>query len=716
MSRRVPEGAVILLSNCRSVPDGSMPSGATVRHMENKMTRTPAKILCIDDEEMIRTSIGDFLEDSGYDILLAADGREGLDAFRRYEPDAVLVDLRMPEVDGLEVLAAMHAESPGTPVIVISGTGVIGDVIEALRLGAWNYLTKPLEDMAVLENALEQALEQARLLRENEAHKQNLEAKVRQRTVDLEEANEQLRITLGHLEKEVDKHRQTEEMLRKYERIISTTSDLMALIGEDFTFQAVNPAYLSIHAARSEDLLGKTVAEIYGRSLFKRTLQPFLSRCLAGEKVDTYAWVNLPGAGRRFLHISYYPYFREDGTVAGIVENTRDSTSRKKLEEQLQQAQKMEAIGTLAGGIAHDFNNILGAIMGYTEMLAWDIPDSDDLKRKVQQILKASDRAKELVQQILSFSRQHDQERKPVQVHPIIKEALKLLKASLPSTIEIRQQFKAGNSTVLANPTQIHQVLMNLCTNAAHAMRETGGVLTVNIYAEEIGEDLARQHDLAAGRYLVLAVGDTGHGMSVTTLERIFDPYFTTKKKGEGTGLGLSVIHGIMRAHDGTVSAESEVGKGSTFRVFFPITEDREDQKRQPAKPLPTGRERILFVDDESVLVEIAGQMLKHLGYRAECVTDSVEALRLFTKSPEDFDLVITDMTMPQMTGDVLAREILKVKPGMPIIMATGFSELMTEEKAKRAGIHDFLMKPLVVRELAGTIRRVLDKSKAGKT
>jgi len=678
------------------------------------MDKPAAKILCIDDEKMIRTSIGDFLEDSGYDIILASDGREGLAAFRAQHPDAVLVDLRMPEVDGLEVLSAVRAESPDTPVIVVSGTGVIADVIEALRLGAWNYLTKPVEDMAVLEHALEQALEKSRLINENEEHKRNLEEKVRQRTVDLEKTNAQLQTTLEQLEVQFAERQKTAEMLRKYERIISATSDLMALIGEDFTFQAVNSAYCTLHTAEVGEIVGSTVADVYGREFFNTALKPFMARCLAGEKVDTYAWVHFPATGRRFLHISYYPYFHDDGSVVGIVENTRDSTSRKKLEEQLQQTQKMEAIGTLAGGIAHDFNNILGAIMGYTEMLALDIPDSVDLQKKVQQILKASDRAKELVHQILSFSRQHDQERKPVQMHLIIKEALKLLKASLPSTIDIRQQVSTKRSTVLANPTQIHQVLMNLCTNAHHAMRDTGGVLTVKLYTEEVSADHALQYDLAEGHYLVLAVEDTGHGMSLTTKERIFDPYFTTKKKGEGTGLGLSVIHGIMKAHDGAVVAESEVGRGSTFMAFFPMTEDKEDQVPQRAEPLPTGRERIMFVDDEPVLVEIGGQMLQHLGYAVVCVSDSAEALRIFQESPDQFDLVITDMTMPHMTGDILARELLKIKPGLPIIMATGFSELTTEEKAKRAGITDFLMKPLVVRELARVIRRVLDNGRKG--
>ncbi len=676
------------------------------------MEKVPARILCIDDEKMIRSNIGDYLEDSGYEAILAADGREGLAAFRRHRPDAVLVDLRMPEIDGLEVLAAVQAESPGTPVIVVSGTGVITDVIEALRLGAWNYLSKPVVDMGVLQHALEQALEKAQLLRENEAYKENLEQSVQQRTADLENTNEQLQAALVNLEREMAERQKTEEMLWQYERIISTTNDLMALLDENFRYQAVNPAYLAAHKIQEADILGKTVQALYGRNHFAGTLKPCMANCLAGENTDTYAWIDLPGPGRRFLHISYYPYFHEDRTVAGIVENTRDLTSRKELEEQLQQAQKMEAIGTLAGGIAHDFNNILGAIMGYTEMLAWDVPESEELQYKIQHILKASDRAKELVRQILSFSRQQDQGKKPVQVHLIVKEALKLLKASLPSTIEIRQQVTTRNSTVLANPTQIHQVLMNLCTNAHHAMRETGGVLTVKLFSQDIEEKSARQYNLDQGRYLVLVVTDTGHGMSLMTKERIFDPYFTTKKKGEGTGLGLAVIHGIVKAHAGAVVVESELGQGAAFSVFLPLTQDPVVKRVKRKAPLPTGHERILFVDDEPVLVEIGGQMLQHLGYVATCVADSTEALRIFKRTPEQFDLMITDMTMPGMTGDVLAREVLKVKPDVPIIMATGFSELMTEEKAKNTGIKGFLMKPLVVRDLAGTIRRVLDNCK----
>jgi len=258
------------------------------------MNKPAAKILCIDDEKMIRTSIGDFLEDSGYDIILASDGREGLAAFRAQHPDAVLVDLRMPEVDGLEVLSAVRAESPDTPVIVVSGTGVIADVIEALRLGAWNYLTKPVEDMAVLEHALEQALEKSRLISENEEHKRNLEEKVRQRTVALEKANAQLQGTLEQLEVQFAERQKTAEMLRKYERIISSTSDLMALIGRDFTFQAVNSAYCTVHTAEAGEIVGRTVADVYGREFFNTALKPFMVRCLEGENVDTYAWVHFP--------------------------------------------------------------------------------------------------------------------------------------------------------------------------------------------------------------------------------------------------------------------------------------------------------------------------------------------------------------------------------------------------------------------------------------
>jgi CheY-like chemotaxis protein len=372
----------------------------------------------------------------------------------------------------------------------------------------------------------------------------------------------------------------------------------------------------------------------------------------------------------------------------------------------------MEAIGTLAGGIAHDFNNILSAIMGYTELAVLGVPEKLPAKQNLQEVLKASHRAKDLVRQILTFSRQGEQERKPVLIFPIVKETLKLLRASLPSTIEIRQKIDSETGVIEANLTQIHQVVMNLCTNAAHAMRENGGVLEVSLVNVEMDIDTTAQHpDIHPGPYLRLTVSDTGIGIAPDLVERIFDPYFTTKKVGEGTGLGLAVVHGIVKSHGGIIKVYSELGKGSTFHVYFPLIDGfQEITETQKVELLPMGdHERVLFVDDEQALVELGEKMLEHLGYEVTVRTSSIEALELFRNQPDRFDLIITDFTMPNMTGDKLAQEVMRLRPGLPVILCTGFSERISEMKAKALGIQEFVMKPFDLNDLARTIRRALD-------
>jgi CheY-like chemotaxis protein/two-component sensor histidine kinase len=324
------------------------------------------------------------------------------------------------------------------------------------------------------------------------------------------------------------------------------------------------------------------------------------------------------------------------------------------------------------------------------------------------------------VKQILAFSRQAEEEKKPVQIGPIVKEALKLLRASLPTTIEFHQNIKPDLDNVLADPTQIHQVLMNLCTNASHAMREEGGILDVslqNVSIVERGlhivESEKSEIGLDPGQYLRLTVSDTGHGMTPEVLERIFDPYFTTKEKGEGTGLGLAVVHGIVKSYGGIITVQSDMGKGTTFHVYLPrIKREVTAGPESRLGEIPTGNERILFIDDDPGLVDISKQMLEHLGYKLVTRTSSIEALKLFRAQPDKFDLVITDMTMPNMTGDKLAKELMEIRPDIPIILCTGYSERITEEKAKAMGIRAFTMKPLVIRDFANTIRKVLDQKK----
>jgi signal transduction histidine kinase/ActR/RegA family two-component response regulator len=428
----------------------------------------------------------------------------------------------------------------------------------------------------------------------------------------------------------------------------------------------------------------------------------------------------------RIFQIFAYPVLDGRGDVGQVIEYCIDITDQKnaeeersKLESQLQQAQKMEAMGTLAGGIAHDFNNILSAIFGFSELIRDELPPDSALQGRIREVLKAGGRARDLVRQILTFSRQAEQERKPLQVHLLVKEDLKLLRASIPTTIEIRQDVR-DCGLVLADPTQIHQVLMNLCTNAYHAMREERGVLAVALVPVEIDGDDRKVASLSIlpGKYVMLEVSDTGHGMDRVTVDRIFDPYFTTKRKGEGTGMGLAVVHGIVKSHNGHISVYSEPEIGTTFKVYLPQFEGdltsgmkAGGEAVSSVEALPGGTERILLVDDEEQIVEALSLMLESLGYTVNGHTDSLEALATFTKEQGRFDLVVTDMTMPKMTGRELAQKILALRPDMPIILCTGFSEMIDAGRSEIAGVKEFIMKPVIKADLARLVRKALDST-----
>jgi PAS domain S-box-containing protein len=384
---------------------------------------------------------------------------------------------------------------------------------------------------------------------------------------------------------------------------------------------------------------------------------------------------------------------------------------RLKSEAYLRQAQKMQAIGTLAGGIAHDFNNILSAIMGYTELSLMDLTQKTDAKYNLNEIYKASQRAKEVVKQILTFSRHSDQERKPLKVGPIVKESIKMLTASLPSTIQIQHYIDPAAGIIKADATEIHQIIMNLCTNAYHAMSETGGRLDVKVENADLSAEMAGRFEIRAGNYLTITVADTGHGMAPEVLERIFEPYFTTKEKDRGTGMGLAVVHGILKSYGGAVAVASKPAKGTVFTVYIPTGPKEVKSETEVSQILPTGNERILFVDDEPSLVEIGKKSLEHLGYKVETRTSSLEALKLFQKSSDNFDLIITDMTMPEMTGDKLASEAMKIRADIPVVICSGHSDEVMVNRATKIGISAFLMKPLVIQDLANTVRDVLGKT-----
>jgi PAS domain S-box-containing protein len=409
--------------------------------------------------------------------------------------------------------------------------------------------------------------------------------------------------------------------------------------------------------------------------------------------------------------------------VNGHMIQVMDVTERRKVEhalreseKQLRQAQKMEAMGTLAGGIAHDFNNILTPILGYTEMALHMLPEADPMREFMREISKGSYRAKELVEQILTFSRRAEPEPKPIHVTPIVKEALNLLRASAPKSITINRIIKTESDIVMGDPTQIHQVIMNLCTNAIYAMRDKGeGTLEVRM-TDFVINPYARSEfpDLAAGRYLRLSVKDTGSGIDKATLERIFEPFFTTKPRGEGTGMGLAVVHGIATSLKGTITVETELGAGTTFHVVLPTVEMAAMPAMEASTVIPTGSENILFVDDDEDIVKMGERMLTALGYKPCVVNHGVAALRLFKIEPDKFQLVVTDQVMPGMTGLELAKELLTIKPNLPVILCTCFTEAGTRQEAEAAGITDFIAKPIMMREMADSIRRALEKKSSG--
>lgn len=526
-------------------------------------------------------------------------------------------------------------------------------------------------------------------------------------------------------DKKEKEHKHDEETIKKLSRrnelILKSAGEGIFGLDLQMNITFINPAAAKMSGWDVEELVGRSMHTIFHHSRPDGTFYP-VEECLACAAVLDWT----------VHHVYDEIYWRKDGTsfpveyvstpiiekgkLTGAVVTFNDVTKRqdaekekKKLERQLAQSQKMEAIGILAGGIAHDFNNILTAVIGYAELANFQIPEGHKARENLMKVLKAGDRAVGLVNQILTFSRQSKLERMPVQIALIIKESIKLLRASLPTTIEIRQNIKAESGIVEADPTQIQQIMMNLFINASHAMNEKGGILEVDLSEIELDFREASKHpDLSPGKYIRLKVSDTGCGMDKEVMERIFDPYFTTKEKGRGTGLGLSVVHGIVKSYGGAITVYSRPGKGSTFNVYIPAVQKEAVEEKDETKPLSTGHERILFVDDEITIVDIVRQMLEHLGYEVDMRTSSIEALELFKSQPDRFDLVITDMIMPNMTGDRLALELMKINPKIPIILCTGFSEKITEEKAKKMGIKAFVMKPLVMANLAETVRKAL--------
>ncbi|MDM8549293.1 response regulator [Desulfobacterales bacterium HSG2] len=606
-------------------------------------------------------------------VVTAQNAEAGLAIAAETPLDVAVIDVQMPGMDGIEMCRRLKSDdaTANMPVILLTAHKSTPQLkVKGLDAGADDFITKP---------------------------------------VDSHELIAKIKVMLRIKKAEDTLRRDRDKSEERYRLLFNTMLHGFALFEiirgnesdpPDYRFTEVNPAFEILTGLKSEEVTGKGMKEVLPKTGPSWT--EIFGEAAKGNsaRFESYFWE----FDKYFEGVAYCP---QPGQVAIIFD---DATERKHLESQLRQAQKMEAIGTLAGGIAHDFNNILFPIIGYTEMSMDHASQDNRLRKNLTQVLNAANRARELVQQILTFSRQTDKELKPLILQPIIKEIVKLLRASLPSTIHIRYSMDDKCGPVMADPVQIHQIIMNLSTNAYHAMAENGGTLEVSLRETELGPN--DFPDMQPGPYMKLSVTDTGQGMTDEITERIFDPYFTTKEKDKGTGLGLSIVHGIAKSHNGHISVYSKPGQGSAFHIWLPLIESSPPaQKSLPEEPLQGGRERILLVDDEEQIVSMQKQMLGRLGYKVTGLTDSLETLKIFQKHPADFDLVITDTTMPNLTGVELAGEMMRIRPDIPIIICSGFSEHITEEKAKAMGIREYAMKPVPKDKLARMIRRILDET-----
>ena len=597
------------------------------------------------------------------------------DAFTPYS--ALLLDYRLPQENALEIVKRIKESStPDIPVILVTGKGDEEIAVKALKLGVFDYVTKDQGYLFKLPSVVENAYYSMRLSREHDS------------LVESEE---------------------------RYRSLFENNHVAMMLVDPiKGDIIDANPAAVAFYGWTHKELAAKSIHEI--NILTTEALEKEITDAV-NEKQNHFIFKHQIADGS-IRDVEVYSGPIEVGgksllysMIYDITQRLQTEREKETLQKRLVQAQKMESFGQLAGGIAHDFNNILYSIIGFTELALGEVDKDSDIEDDLQEVYAAAKRAKELVGQILAFARQSDEKLEPVRISPIAKEVMKLIRSSTPSTIEIKEEIYS-DSFVLGNAVQIHQIIMNLCSNSVHAMEKDGGILTINVNDDVTDFEInvvGRQ--LKPGNYIKLTVSDTGYGIPDENKGAIFEPYFTTKRLGEGTGMGLAMVYGIVENYKGGITVDSELSKGSTFTIYLPISDQNAKSDYYVPEILPIGGETILFVDDEASIVKMGQRILEGLGYSVTTMTSSTAAIEHFRTNPASFDLVISDMTMPNLTGDKLAIELMKIKSNVPIILCTGYSKNISEETVLENGIKAFVYKPIEKANLAKTVRKVLDEA-----
>ena len=666
---------------------------------ENLQPTQTVKILSIDDEAYVRQSIHTYLEDYGYQVIEAENGVAGLEAFHRDGADLVILDLRMPKMGGLQVLETLNLEAPDLPVIVVSGTGNMTSVVQALRLGAWDYIFKPIEDMTVLKHSVEKCLKESRLKKENRAYQERLEELVRERTLELRKSEQRYKAVFEYTGTAA---------------IIIERDDIISMVNSRFAELVELPRAAIEGVKKWREFIAQRDVDLLAAQLIRCREDPDGTDAAMQCEVA----LNTASGETRYVYVSLGLIPGTERQVASLVDVTEKRRAEKRwqsLERQLRKSQKMEAIGTLAGGIAHDLNNILSPVMGYADMIMRASNPDSRLFQRSEKIQKAAMRAADLVSQVLAFNRGGAEEKRLIKLHPVLREAVKLLKGSIPATIKIIDDIDRNCDSVVADPTQVHQVVMNLCTNAYHAMEDTGGDMTVRLDQIHLPmEKRVENPNLIQGNgdYLRIQVRDTGCGMTEDILERIFDPYFTTKEEGKGTGLGLATAYSIIKSCQGDIRVESRPGQGACFTVLLPAQKADKGQEggfQCQESRCPGRGERLMVVDDDYDIAAMCKEGFEYLGYRVEAFNSSTEALEYFREHHGKVDLVVTDQTMPEKTGIELAREMMAIREDLPVILCSGYAASINQETVQKAGIKRFIMKPVTVDTLSQEIQLILN-------